>query len=214
MPKLLMNCDQVFDVLTRGPFPTGDDSDASVEHHLRACHKCRNLAEALQPAVELMHEAISRDEASGLPEYQGALVRLAPRMTATENAQLSVRRLARRRPNWVATYARFTAALVLLAALGSLTWGVFSTTKTPIARTSRAPARLDEAGLLTLASLPMPAGCFPRELLPIAGAAPLPAITQEALRCCTECHNAASGGRALLGSVATLQRSCAACHSL
>jgi hypothetical protein len=31
--KLLMNCDQVFDVLTRGPFPTGEPSDEPVEHH-------------------------------------------------------------------------------------------------------------------------------------------------------------------------------------
>jgi hypothetical protein len=114
----------------------------------------------------------------------------------------------------VATYARFTAALVLLAALGTLTFGVLSTTKTPLARTSRVPARLDQAGLLTLASLKLPAKCFPQELLPAANATPNPAISQEALRCCTECHNAARAGRVVLASVATLHRSCVACHSL
>ena len=71
--KLLVNCDQVFDVLTRGPFPTGEASDEAVEQHLRACHDCRRLAEALRPAVALMHEAVSGDQALSLPEYQGSL---------------------------------------------------------------------------------------------------------------------------------------------
>ncbi len=226
MPRLLLNCDQVFDVLTRGPFPTGAESDQSVEHHLRCCHDCSVLAEALQPAVELLHEAISPAEASGLPEYQGILARPAPRIATAEAHRptpLSVRRLAQRktceRPAVpLAAYARFTAALVLLAALGSLVWGVVSTTKHPVAHRDRAPARLDQAGLVTLASLNLPAKCFPRELLPQAGAAAAPAtsaaISRDILRCCTECHNADSAPRAVLGTVATLHRSCVACHSL
>jgi hypothetical protein len=71
--KLLLNCDQVFDVLTRGPFPTGEPQDEAVERHLRACHECRQLAEALRPAVALLHEAVSSEEAEQLPEYQGSL---------------------------------------------------------------------------------------------------------------------------------------------
>ena len=58
----LMNCDHVFDILTRAPFPAGEASDADVEHHLRACHECRQLAEALRPAVDLFHESIPSDE--------------------------------------------------------------------------------------------------------------------------------------------------------
>src|SRR5439155_15763121 len=71
--KKLLNCDLVLDVLTRGPFPTGEPEDDAVERHLRACHECRRLAEALRPAVALLHEAIESDEATALPEYQGAL---------------------------------------------------------------------------------------------------------------------------------------------
>jgi hypothetical protein len=71
--RLLMNCDQVFEVLTRGPFPTGEPQDEAVERHLRACHECRQLAEALRPAVALLHEAVSSEEAEQLPEYQGSL---------------------------------------------------------------------------------------------------------------------------------------------
>ena len=73
MKQLLVSCDQVFDVLTRGPFPTGAASDEGVEQHLRACHECRQLAEALRPAVALMHEAVSAEQAIDLPGYQGSL---------------------------------------------------------------------------------------------------------------------------------------------
>ena len=68
-----MNCDQVFDVLTRGPFPTGADSDIHVERHLLACHDCRQLAEALRPAVELLHECVDDAESDDLPGYRGWL---------------------------------------------------------------------------------------------------------------------------------------------
>ena len=55
--KLLLDCDDVFDRLTRGPFPSGAADDDAVESHLRSCHECRELAEALRPAVKLMHVA-------------------------------------------------------------------------------------------------------------------------------------------------------------
>jgi len=170
MRKLLMNCDQVFEVLTRGPFPTGADSDDAVEHHLRCCHECRELAEALQPAVELMHEAIAPEHASGLPEYSGVLAS-RQREVATAEAErptpLRVRRLARsesaqRRPSALVSFAQFAAALVLLAALGSLVWGVITTAKqtggpnllfSGVIEPSgpKTLARLDERGLMTLA---------------------------------------------------------------
>jgi hypothetical protein len=86
----LLNCDQVFDVLTRGPFPTGEPEDDAVERHLRACHECRQLAEALRPAVALLHEAIGVDEATALPEYQGAL----PWKRPDRPRRLSIARLA------------------------------------------------------------------------------------------------------------------------
>lgn len=57
MPKTL-SCDYVFDVLTRQPFPSGGEDDAAVEQHIHACHECRRLAEALRPAVDLLHESI------------------------------------------------------------------------------------------------------------------------------------------------------------
>lgn len=222
MPRLLMNCDQVFDVLTRGPFPTGAASDESVERHLRACHECRELAEALQPAVELLHESISPDEASGLPEYSGALAAMEGSVATAQVWQptpLGVRKLARRevasrRPSRWLGLAQFTAAAVLLLAVGSLVFGVLTTTRRPGGPyQTKSPARLDEQGLVTLASLQLPAGCFPRDLLLHADApGSASAINQATLVCCTECHNAQNPQRPMVGSVAVMHHSCLACH--
>ncbi|HEY1599615.1 MAG TPA: hypothetical protein VGG64_08440 [Pirellulales bacterium] len=66
-----MTCDDVFDVLTRGPFPTGAAGDHLVERHLTDCCDCRRLATALQPAVELFQESVGPDESQGLPGYRG-----------------------------------------------------------------------------------------------------------------------------------------------
>lgn len=64
-----MNCDQVFDVLTRGPFPSGAASDLAVQRHLASCGECRQLAEALRPALDLIHESVPPEESWGLPGY-------------------------------------------------------------------------------------------------------------------------------------------------
>jgi hypothetical protein len=236
MRKLLLNCDQVFDVLTRGPFPTGDESDEAVERHLRACHECRQLAEALQPAVELLHESLAREDATDLPEYQGVLAAVERSVATAEAARprrLAVRRLARSTPSdperfTLVGLAQWAVALVLLAAVGSLAWNVISTSKQTrpsdllagvlLPSGPQTLVRLDDRGLMTLTSLNLPARCFPGDALietsaPKAEAVPLPAINQEALRCCTECHRAGQP-RPDLRTVAAMQRSCVACHAL
>jgi len=132
--RLLLNCDQVFEVLTRGPFPSGGPQDEAVERHLRACHECRQLAEALRPAVALLHEAVSSEEADQLPEYQGSLpwqrrtgrrktsvVRLAgPQKSKTPPPLRRVPTVSRgepRQPQLVSAI-RLIAASLILAALG------------------------------------------------------------------------------------------------
>ena len=67
----MIHCDEVFDILTRGPFPTGAVSDGVVESHLTRCDDCRRLSEALRPAVELFQEAVAPEESRGLPSYWG-----------------------------------------------------------------------------------------------------------------------------------------------
>ncbi len=66
-----MDCDQVFIILTRGPFPTGEAWDEQVEAHLESCAECWRLAEALRPALEVFQEAIPPAESRELPGYWG-----------------------------------------------------------------------------------------------------------------------------------------------
>lgn len=66
-----MNCDQVFSVLTRGPFPTGAPSDLAVEGHLSRCEDCWRIAEALRPAHDVFEESIPAWEGRNLPGYWG-----------------------------------------------------------------------------------------------------------------------------------------------
>lgn len=66
-----MDCDQVFMILTRGPFPTGEVWDEDVEAHLETCAECWRLAEALRPALEVFQEAVPPAEGRDLPGYWG-----------------------------------------------------------------------------------------------------------------------------------------------
>ncbi len=76
-----MDCDQVFMILTRGPFPTGEAWDEDVEAHLELCADCWRLAEALRPALEVFQEAVPPSEGRDLPGYWGD-ARPASTMTA------------------------------------------------------------------------------------------------------------------------------------
>ncbi len=66
-----MDCDRVFAILTRGPFPTGDPGDQAVEDHLLVCPDCILLAEALRPSAQVTQEMITTGESSQLPGYRG-----------------------------------------------------------------------------------------------------------------------------------------------
>ena len=74
--KAVFTCDEVFDVLTREPFPSGDPDDEIVESHLAVCHECRQLAEAFRPAVGLFHEATSTGLEGELPSYHKCRISL------------------------------------------------------------------------------------------------------------------------------------------
>jgi len=65
------SCDDVFEVLTSGPFPTGRvHEDRNIEAHLKVCHECRELAEALRPATDMLaSNSINCDETQPLPSY-------------------------------------------------------------------------------------------------------------------------------------------------
>jgi hypothetical protein len=66
-----MDCNRAFMVLTRGPFPSGAPEDWQVQQHIEGCPDCWQLAEALRPAGDVFHEAISPSEGRDLPGYWG-----------------------------------------------------------------------------------------------------------------------------------------------
>jgi len=233
----LINCDQVFDVLTRGPFPTGAPVDDAVERHLRACHECRQLAEALRPAVALMHEAVAADQAVDLPEYQGALP-----WTRPQRRRLSVVRLAeppererraepvappkpptsieRRQPQWLSA-GRLIAASLLIAGLGFWFGGALSSPilVSPQPSIQAAAEGVPSAsGLLKLASLKLPAACIPltHQALSVDHAAQIATDlangSLDALHCCTECHYAGAKQASTTHLAAVAQRNCQVCH--
>ncbi len=72
MPAI--NCQQVFTILTRGPFPTGESTDAAVEIHIALCRSCRRIAEALRPEGSITQECLIPEESRSLPYYWGIAI--------------------------------------------------------------------------------------------------------------------------------------------
>jgi hypothetical protein len=239
--RLLLNCDQVFDVLTRGPFPAGQPEDEAVEHHLRACHDCRRLAEALRPAVALMHEAIASDQPRDLPEYQGSLEeprRLEVVKLAVANKDRGLATRARRRvltaenprhTRRAVGGARFVAASLLLVISGALLYAIGASQDSRglltavLGRRDIPPMQVadglaSEQGLMTLASLKLPLACMPLSHRPLSAehateiAAAIASGTLDGLRCCTECHHAAGSETRASYLAAATQQHCQLCH--
>jgi hypothetical protein len=67
----VLNCDQVFAILTRGPVPAGEPTDDSVEAHLLVCARCRRFAEALRADGVSDPELLMPEESRALPYYWG-----------------------------------------------------------------------------------------------------------------------------------------------
>jgi hypothetical protein len=118
-----MRCDDAFDILTAGAFPSGAATDAAVERHLESCHECRRFAEALQPNL-------SDDRGFDLPCYQGKFAQAAneastidlsnqiQKIILNENAQRDCDANVSRQPRrWLS--ARLAAACCIACLLGA-----------------------------------------------------------------------------------------------
>ena len=219
-----MNCDQVFDILTRGPFPSGDESDAAVERHLAACHDCRQLAEALRPAVDLWHESLAADENDCLPGYRGALLRPAEQrisLAVAEAIEVLPRRRrrveksnSRRLTDWRPGLFRLAAGVMLAASLvvlllsvvgtGGMSGGGAGDGAIPTTTTAFEPG---SSGRQLLASLRIEESHWYRTDARLGGQA-------KTVHCCTRCHAQGSTAAAplLQNQFARLQSSCRACH--
>lgn len=229
--KLLIGCDEVFDILTRGPFPSGSESDPAVEHHLRCCHDCRQLAEALRPAVAMFHECLSDEEVRSLPEYHGDVqplgnphARRLPRDITELRLPAEVSARDRHPPaDRRSLLAQGFVAIMLSAAVVLLAVSFGSTLRgmrqgPPAGEFAASPLSSQERARLLL-SLKLPAACWLGSDLQLQGSAGFEqqlalALERYEVACCTRCHADQEGTArvAPLPQVATLQKSCLVCH--
>ena len=230
----MINCDSVFSILTRGPFPTGEASDFDVEDHLDRCRDCRRLAEALRPTPHQGPEAVDSDEGWQLPVYwseHGDASASGGRQGVVATAQAAVDRLVRRvrrrrRPLVDPIGLRMLISLVVGIGFGFL-WREASelegrpSTRAAEARNSvenrflrQAPRQTVECEILETMGL-APAECyraFPLAPRPIDDRGPqLFAPRYAEIECCSKCHHA-GGSQAKAGALATVARTCGACH--
>jgi hypothetical protein len=220
--KAVISCDDVFDALTRGPFPSGSRDDEFVDLHLRACHDCRQLAEALRPAVGLFHETISEDCASALPSYRGALSNVLLTEVPMPVVVLGEQKSAPKPRSQV------TAGTVALAMTGLLALFLLVTNSLADRSGNRGPDDRSISALAVnpgqkvprpaLAAFGIPLSCIPARVASIelkkvqAADLQLTPAQRDDFVCCTRCHF--SGGQSV-PSHAAMQKvtlACASCH--
>jgi len=236
-----MNCDQVFDVLTRGPFPSGSPDDAPAERHLAGCASCRRLADALRPAVELLHESLAMERTVDLPGYWGELfeadrepaqvatISPATRASAPPN-ETSSRTNSRSRPlrrwasRWQVVAAVFAGALIAAVLLrgqhdpnaASGLGARADSGRLELAQLMERVRPCQSGGALLAALGEEPVNVPPTASRPdSAPSSPtLAASSHAATRqdCCLQCHAPAKPLHLNADSLSRLQESCLACH--
>jgi hypothetical protein len=220
-----MNCDQVFEVLTQGPFPTGNPIDDRVERHIACCYECRQMAEALRPAVDLFHESISEMDQVQLPEYRGRFgaSTLATLPEVVETLIERPRTHERVRfPSGQRSHTSFwrqricvvaiSLVVVTLVVVGIGTRSTSKSVPNPVAITPPTPSNDQLAQPAGMALTQLSAACFKNDAATVT---PLGSThdVSENIQCCTLCHNAANPSRPRIDSIAILEKSCSGCHS-
>ena len=227
----MIHCDEVFDILTRGPFPTGAPSDGIVESHLHHCDACRQLAEALRPAIELLQEAISPEESSGLPCYGGtggdtampwSEAGVSPLKTKQATAVRRVRHapaLASERASFPwRSAAKFAAAACVGLVLAGMLRQIILSNETlhgvasPVALAAH--WQLDQDGHRWAAEQRLGIACLKPVPDFTVAAAPAVRADRDALQiaCCLACHAAGKNHLLPAARVDDFVQACQACH--
>jgi hypothetical protein len=232
-----MNCDQVFTILTRGPFPSGESTDAAVEIHLSLCVECRHFAEALRPDETSCTETLYPEESRGLPYYwgvsaldeeQGTLVTTARDRRARRRRKTNL--FDRREPLSHLSGWQLAFAVMMGAALGTVLrflgyadvpgpLHAADARPTAVARASD-PVELvpADAHRQLAAKLGVAPACWQdqqigqREEMAGGPSSEFYSVSRNADLCCTKCHNATAPRFALRGTTARISRSCQVCH--
>ena len=204
--KTLLDCEQVFDVLTRQPFPSGSAHDYAVELHLQGCHECRQMAEALRPVAELLHETLDDEQRNGLPSYDGER---EVELTSRIMQQVS---LVEVRPpqRWFSSGQLSAALAVVIVAtitVSSMAWQQIAEANKDKGLTSNSVLM---SKTIQLAALKVSDEC----LLP-EGDSSDPATRFESTRyqCCTSCHSE-SQENAVPAEAVLRNGGCFVCHDV
>lgn len=222
----MIHCDDVFEILTRGPFPNGESSDELVERHLGSCAGCRRLAEALRPAIELFEEAIGPEESRHLPRYWGEaatdVIDVCETAVAPPHAGVFRREKWEKRLEAGRNVGRFIAAI----AVGIVIAAVFDRSRShPVEAPADDGASQDAASDMATQfadwrpSL-LPAACRVRRQVALANpheptlAAAIASELEQS--CCTDCHHAARIQGAVQqdapGALSAVILACKTCH--
>lgn len=230
----MVTCDDVFDTLTRAPFPSGDSqSDDAIRRHLACCHDCRQLAEALRPATTALAHSLPEEEAAttgetNLPSFSGTLPSPATLASPATPSPLI--------PQGVSTWFGLAAALCLLVVVRMGTMGSASS-----ALSSPRPGSTSSFSEVSTSSLPpwaslcplsalemrtadrSPADNLPFKLIsddkPQGELAPPPTASSQ---CCSRCHHGGADADGPHGPVdrqwqqnhlLAIVQSCGGCHN-
>jgi len=204
-----MNCDHVFEVLTRGPFPSGDPSDQAVEAHLAGCHDCRRLAEALRPALDLFHESLA-DERTGLPGYLGEQTRGQETVTTAVMEQIRQTAEPVAAPAAPAPMRPHSGLMQLIAA--AFIGLALSASLLAISRRDHEPEELqvatkpsvlDSSAQRRLASMKLAISC---------ASYAQPGKVARDYKCCTLCHAAGRDKSTPIPAMLRVVSACKTCH--
>ncbi|PHS11942.1 MAG: hypothetical protein COA78_08780 [Blastopirellula sp.] len=224
-------CDDVFDTLTRGPFPTGDACiDQPTERHLQCCHECRTLAEAFRPATEVLEESLPAEMSSDLPVYQGAFWDQQSTQWETSPAVVTKTKTNQ----YLKPLTVLAASILVLFCVGY--WGNSSSTFS--SQIPSSPVGTSETQKLAeqrLLSLPLSLACVTSGKqsnleLPSSTVQFVSTTRQLAhagnlsdLQCCSQCHNATleqpghafnvASATVAPASLLAIVSSCQACHA-
>jgi hypothetical protein len=226
-----MNCDDVFAILTRGPFPSGDRHDRLVEVHLQLCLDCQRLAEALRPNDENRPEAVAPEDTVSLPGYWGGPLdaEIHPILSLAKTAgksQLQPKRTqsARKPQRQSINLIHFAAAVILGIVVAAVVRTLIVGTELPPRNTTSRPVGNDGGGLH--APFANQAGRNDRSIACLRYAIDpdrlsidresgrsLPPLTRIASNCCAQCHIGGDQGIAMSRiAQIELHQNCAGCH--
>jgi organic hydroperoxide reductase OsmC/OhrA len=202
--KTVIDCDGVFEILTRAPFPTGSGCDGAVEAHLGVCHECRRLAEALRPAIGLFHESLEHSES--LPEYDGKLANKASPFSLGRRRSVNVGPLV----------AAGLAACLVVWLFQSASLREQNVRNSSRQTVSAAPTT---EGLATLTALNLSLSCLTKsdaKANRLAGmevsAKPIATAAELRFLCCSHCHRPGGTGPASARAIAAVEVACVSCH--